>query len=170
MNSTASLPAKRPDEPEADRSQLGQPWIPCAMARESRLLLEVMVGPRTQASATELVEGAARRLDPDGWPVGSSDGGEPSRFALTRVFAVLIHCLKGNGPGRPKEPPVVPDPRVRSGQAIKQHVKGRLVAVSRRVLFGVEELIPPGANLDLALGAPERDDPPARCAAASQDA
>ena len=31
------------------------------MARESRLMLEVVVGPRTQESATKLVEGAAHR-------------------------------------------------------------------------------------------------------------
>jgi hypothetical protein len=30
------------------------------MARESRLMLEVVVGPRTQESATELVEGGAK--------------------------------------------------------------------------------------------------------------
>ena len=47
------------------------------MARESRLMLEVVVGPRTQESATELVEGAARRLAPDSWPLWSSDAMPP---------------------------------------------------------------------------------------------
>jgi hypothetical protein len=72
----------------------------------------------------------------------SSDGWEPYLFALTLVFAVLIHFIKGRGPRPPKEPQVVPDPRVRCGQVIKQRVIGRLVAVSRQVIFGVEELIP----------------------------
>jgi IS1 family transposase len=134
--------SKHPDEKEIDLDQVGQHWTHCAMARESRLLLEVVVGPRTQESATNLVEGAAKRLAPDCWPLWSSDGWEPYWTALTLVFAVLIHFIKGKGRGRPKQPQVVPDPRVRYGQVVKQRVKRRLVAVSRRVVFGVEELIP----------------------------
>jgi hypothetical protein len=38
-------------------------------------MLEVVVGPRTQESATELVEGAARRLAPGCWPLWSSMDG-----------------------------------------------------------------------------------------------
>jgi hypothetical protein len=112
------------------------------MARESRLILEVVVGPGTQESAKKLVEGAAKRLAPECWPLWSSDGWEPYLFALTLVFAILIHFIKGKGPGRPKESQVVPDQRVCDGQVIKQRMKGRLVAVNRRVIFGVEELIP----------------------------
>jgi hypothetical protein len=112
------------------------------MARESRLVLEVVVGPRTQESATKLVEGAARRLAPDCWPLWSSDGWEPYMFALTLVFAVLIHFIRGKGRGRPKQSQVVPDPRVRYGQVIKQRAGRRLVSVTRRVVFGVVKLIP----------------------------
>ncbi|HKC88829.1 MAG TPA: hypothetical protein VKG02_22790 [Blastocatellia bacterium] len=61
------------------------------------MMLEVVVGPRTQESATKLVEGAARRLAPDCWPLWSSDGWEPYLFALTVVFAVLVHFIKGRG-------------------------------------------------------------------------
>jgi transposase-like protein len=132
--------AKHPDEQENDLEQVGQHWTHIAMARESRLLLEVVVGPRTQASATKVVEGAAQRLAPDCWPLWSSDGWEPYLFALTVVFAVLIHFIKGKGPGRPKQAQVVPDPRVRYGQVIKQRAGRRLVSVTRRVIFGVEEL------------------------------
>jgi len=134
--------AKHPDEQEADLDEVGQHWTHVAMARESRLMLEVVVGPRTQESATKLVEGAAKRLAPDCWPLWSSDGWEPYLFALTLVFAVLIHFIKGKGSGRPKESQVVPDPRVRYGQVIKQRAGRRLVSVTRRVVFGVAELIP----------------------------
>jgi IS1 family transposase len=133
---------KYPDEQESGLEEIGQHWTHVAMARESRLMLEVVVGPRTQESATELVEGAARRLAPDCWPLWSSDVWEPYLFALTVVFAVLIHFIKGKGPGRPKQSQVVPDPRVRYGQVIKQRAGRRLVSVTRRVVFGVEELIP----------------------------
>lgn len=133
---------KHPDEQESDLEQVGQHWTHIALARESRLILEVVVGPRTQESATKLVEGAAKRLTADCWPLWSSDGWEPYLFALTVVFAVLIHFIKGKGPGRPKDSQVVPDPRVRYGQVIKQRAGRRLVSVTRRVVFGIEELIP----------------------------
>ena len=133
---------KHPDDQESDLEEIGQHWTHVAMARESRLMLEVVVGPRTQESATKLVEGAARRLAPGCRPLWSSDGWELYLFALRVVFAVLIHFIKGKGRGRPKEPQVVPDPRVRYGQVVKQRSGRRLVSVTRRVVFGVAELIP----------------------------
>jgi len=66
--------AKHPDEQAADLDELGQHWTHVAMARESRLILEVIVGPRTQESATKLVEGAAKRLATNCRPLWSSDG------------------------------------------------------------------------------------------------
>jgi transposase-like protein/IS1 family transposase len=133
---------KHPDEQESDLEEVGQHWTHVAMARESRLMLEVVVGPRTQESATKLVEGAANRLAPGCWPLWSSDGWELYLFALTVVFAVLIHFIKGKGRGRPKDSQVVPDPRVRYGQVVKQRSGRRLISVTRRVVFGVAELIP----------------------------
>src|SRR5262249_3914778 len=82
------------------------------------------------------------RLAPGCWPLWSSDGWEPYLFALTVVFAVLIHFIKGKERGRQKDSQVVPDPRARYGQVIKQRAGRRLVAVTRRVVFGVEDLIP----------------------------
>jgi len=72
----------------------------------------------------------------------SSDGWEPCLFALTVVFSLLIHFIRLKRRGRPKQPQVVPDPRLRYGQVVKQRAGRRLVAVRRRVIFGVEELIP----------------------------
>jgi len=134
--------AKRPAATAAESSEVGQHWTHCALARESRLLLEVVVGPRTQESATQLVAGAAQRLAPGCWPLWSSDGWQAYWFALLVVFGVWLHFIKGRGRGRPKQPQVVPDPRLRYGQVIKQRQGRRLVAVTKRVVFGVAELIP----------------------------
>jgi len=57
------------------------------------------------------------------------------------VFGVLIHCIKTKRRGRPKAPEVVPDPRLRYGQVVKERQGRRLVAVTKRVIFGVAELI-----------------------------
>lgn len=134
--------AKHPDEQECDVDQVGQHWTHCAMERQSRLLLEVIVGPRTQESATALVEGSAKRLAKGCWPLWSSDGWEPYLMALTVVFAVLIHFIRTKRRGRPKDTQVVPDPRARYGQVVKQREGRRLVSVTRRVVLGLEELIP----------------------------
>ena len=134
--------AKHPDGREVDLDQVGQHWVHCAMARESRLLLEVVVGPRNEESAMDLVEGAAKRLRGGCWPLWSSDGWAPYLFALTVVFGVLIHFIRSKRRGRPKESEIVPDPRLQYGQVVKERKGRRLVAVTRRVIFGVEELIP----------------------------
>jgi hypothetical protein len=107
-----------------------------------RAIQQGLEGLCPEAVATELVEGAARKLASDCWPLWSSDGWKPYLFALTVVFVVLIHFIKGKGRGRPKDSHVVPDPRVRYRQVIKQRAGRRLVAVTRRVVFGLAELIP----------------------------
>lgn len=117
-----------------------------------------------------MVDGAARRLASDCWPLWSSDGWEPYLFALTVVFAVLIQFIKGKGRGRPKDSQVVPYPRVRYGEVIKPRAGRRLVAVTRRVMFGVEEQIPLKQISTSLLERPERDDSPACRVVASQDA
>jgi transposase-like protein len=124
--------AKQPAAAD-ESTEVGQPWTHCAMMREARLLPEVVVGPRTQASATQLVAGDAQRLAPDCWPLWSSDGWQAYWFALLVVFGIWIHFLKWRGRGRPKQPHVVPDPRLRYGQVVKQRQGRRLVAVTKRV-------------------------------------
>lgn len=133
---------KHPDAQESDTEQVGQHWTHCAMARSSRLLLEVVVGPRTEESAMDLVEGTAKRLAKGCWPLWSSDGWEPYVMALTVIFGILIHFIRTRQRGRPKEPQVVPDPRLRYGQVVKHRQGRRLLSVTKRVIFGVEELIP----------------------------
>jgi hypothetical protein len=126
---------KHLSEQEKDEAEIGQHWTHCAMERESRLLPEVVVGPRTQESATNLVEGATRRLAAGNWPLWSSDGWEPDVTALTVIFAVLTHFIQPMRRGQPKESQIVPDPRLRYGQVVKQREGRRLVAVIRRVIF-----------------------------------
>jgi hypothetical protein len=62
--------------------------------------------------------------------------------ALLSLFFVVIHFIWAKRRGRPKQPQVVPDPRLRYGQVVKQHKGRRLAAVTRRVVYGVGELIP----------------------------
>ena len=72
----------------------------------------------------------------------SSDGWKAYAAALLSLFCLVIHFIRVKRRGRPKQPQVVPDPRLRYGQVVKEHKGRRLVTVSRRVVFGVAELIP----------------------------
>jgi hypothetical protein len=85
--------AKRPDE-EDDLEQVGQHWTHGAMARESRLLLEVQVDPRNEATATTLIKGADARLAADCFPLWSSDGWKPYGAALHSVFSLIIYFIR----------------------------------------------------------------------------
>ena len=73
---------KHPEKQKGDLEEVGQHWTHVAIAHESRLMLEVVVGPRTQESVTKLVEGAAHCLAPGCWPLWSSwtssDIGDPA--------------------------------------------------------------------------------------------
>jgi transposase-like protein len=101
--------SKQPDSLTTEAAEVGQHWTHCALTRESRLLLEVVVGPRTQASATQLVEGAAQRLTKDSWPLWLNDGWQAYWFALLLLVGIWLHFIKGRGRGRPKQPQVVSD-------------------------------------------------------------
>src|SRR5262249_16462377 len=57
-------------------------------------------------------------------------------------LGVLIHFIRSKRPGRPKESEVLPDPKLRYWQVVKERKGRRLFGVTRRVIFGVEELIP----------------------------
>ncbi len=134
--------AKRADEQD-DPSEIGQHWTHCAMARESRLLIEVKVGPRNEETATSLIKAVDERLAQDCSPLWSSDGWAPYAAALRGVYCVLIHFIRGwKHRGFSKEPRLIPSPRLRYGQVVKQRRGRRLVSISKRVVYGVAELIP----------------------------
>ena len=61
---------------------------------------------------------------------------------MLSLFFVLIHFIRTKRRGRPKQPQIVPDPRLRYGQVVTARQGRRLVSVTRRVVFGVAELIP----------------------------
>jgi hypothetical protein len=63
--------------------------------------------------------------------------------ALQSVFCLLIHFIRPwKHRGFWKEPKLIPDPRLRYGQVVKQRQGRRLVSVSKRAVYGVGELIP----------------------------
>jgi len=81
--------------PFAESAQRGEAWWPKAMARESRLLLEQFVSPRTSEAAELLVNASFDRLTRGCLPRVSSDSYDAYTQPLTEpVKAVTIHPLQ----------------------------------------------------------------------------
>lgn len=103
------------------------------------MLLEVVVGLHTEDPAMDLVEGAAKRLTGGCWPLWSSAGRATYVTALTVVFGVLIISSEPNVPdGRNNRKMCLIRER-HYEQVVKERQGRRLVAVTRQVIFGVEE-------------------------------
>lgn len=127
---------------EPPEAPTGKHRTPCTMARDSRLLMDVEVGPRTTETAKSLVKATAERLAPESWPLWCSDGWEPYVEALLSVFYLLIHHLRTGKRGRPRAPQQIAHPDLGYGQVVKQRAGRKLVAVTKRIVFGVAELVP----------------------------
>lgn len=142
MDELHSFAGTKQRSPETADDEVGKHWTHCSMARESRLLIAVEVGPRTEETATILVEQTAKGLAPQSWPLWCSDGWEPYVGALLRVFHLLIHFVRTRRRGRPRNPQPIVHPHLRYGQVVKQRSGRRLISVTKRVIYGVAELVP----------------------------
>ena len=128
--------------PQSIEEETGKHWVHCSMVRESRLLLEVEVAPRTLETAQTLVKNTAARLAQGCWPLWCTDGWESYVEALLSIFHLIIYFMRERRRGRPRKARTIAHPRLRYAQVVKHHVGRRLVEVSKRVVFGVAELVP----------------------------
>jgi IS1 family transposase len=126
----------------ADNSERGEAWWHKAMARESRLLVEQFVSPRTTEAAELLVNRSFDRLAANCLPRISSDGYDAYTKPLSeQVRAVTLYPLwwaltrKGK-PGRPPKPAVIPDPALVYRQVVKEREGRRVVKVEKKLVMG----------------------------------
>jgi len=128
--------------PFADSAERGEAWWHKAMARESRLLVEQFVSPRTTEAAEMLVNQSFDRLAPGRLPRVSSDGYDAYTQPLAeQVRALTLYPLwwalvKKAQPGRPPQPKKVPDPALIYGQVVKAREGRRVVKVEKRLVLG----------------------------------
>ncbi len=123
-------------DPEEER------WIWVGFAKESRLLLRIVVGPRTQESADELIKGIDSCLDKNNeLPLFVSDGNNQYRVALFNLYNETVTPLKTGMRGRPKKPYKIPRTDLRYAQVIKERKGGKLIKVHKQIIFGNEENI-----------------------------
>jgi hypothetical protein len=127
--------------PFSEQSECGEAWWHKAMARESRLIVEQFVSPRTTEAAELLVNQSFDRLAAKCLPRVSSDGYDAYTQPLSeQVKAITLYPLqwalmKGKR-GRPPLPKVIPDPSLVYGQVVKQRQGRRVVKVEKRLVLG----------------------------------
>ena len=126
----------------ADNSERGEAWWHKSMARESRLLVEQLVSPRTPEAAEMLVDRSFDRLAAGCLPRISSDGYDAYTKPLReQVRAITVYPLrwalvKKGKPGRPPKPAVIPDPALRYGQVEKTREGRRVTKVEKKLVLG----------------------------------
>jgi hypothetical protein len=128
--------------PFADSAQRGEAWWHKSLARESRLLLEQFVSPRTPEAAERLVNRSFDRLAVGCLPRVSSDGYDAYTKPLSeQVKAVTVYPLqwalvKKGKPGRPPKPQTIPDPALVYGQVEKTREGRRVTKVEKKLVPG----------------------------------
>lgn len=137
-----SFAGTKQSAPESHEDGTGKHWTHCAMQRENRLLLAVAVGPRTEETAKALVIDAAARLSKDCYPLWSSDRWKAYIEALLSVFAIWLYSIRLRKRGRPRGPHRIAHPLLRYGQVVKHYAGRRFVGMTKRIVFGVEGLVP----------------------------
>jgi hypothetical protein len=125
----------------SESAERGEAWWHKSMARESRLLVEQFVSPRTPEAAEMLVNRSFDRLAAGCLPRISSDGYDAYTQPLTeqvralRVYPLRWALLKGRA-GRPPRPKTIPDPALVYGQVEKTREGRKVTKVERKLVLG----------------------------------
>ena len=96
-----------------------------------------MITASESGLAAPLIGATEAKLAPDASPLWVSDGLDAYGNALHARHCVLQTFPRTGRPGRPRRPKLVAAPTLRYVQVVKQRDdRGRLVGVSKRVVFG----------------------------------
>ena len=137
------------DGESMEGSEDGRQWVWLSFAPEFRLILAAFVGPRTFASALQLIQMTAAVVL--GVPCFFSDGFSSYLSALVEVYHSLKTFPRTGKPGRPRKPVKEPHPALVYGQVIKKKQKGRLKELVSRVLCGPKRLETLGLPISTSL-------------------
>lgn len=134
-----------PTEDGSSEPKEGQQWTWISFAPEYRLILGIVVGPRTFETALSLIALTAGIVM--GVPCYFSDGFSCYYNALLEFYHQLKVFPKTGKRGRPKQPVKEPHPDLVYAQVIKEKKKGRLIGISPRIRCGAERLAKLGFNI-----------------------
>jgi len=137
------------DGESMEGSEDGRQWVWISFAPEFRLILAAFVGPRTFASALQLIQMTAAVVL--GVPCFFSDGFSCYLSALIEVYHSLKTFPRTGKPGRPKQPIKAPHPDLVYGQVVKKKRQGRLQELGYRVCCGPKRLKALGLSISTSL-------------------
>lgn len=121
---------------ETQQKSRGVRWIWAAIDPVSKLLLATIIGDRSETSAQRLIHAVVALLAPGCAPLFLSDQWAPYATALLTHFGHWVEVPRRFKQGRPPKPRWRPLPTLQYAQVVKQRVKGRVVGVTQRVVYG----------------------------------
>jgi IS1 family transposase len=116
-------------------------WVWAAIDPVSKLLVAVLVGDRSLASAQRLIHAVGVSLAPGIVPLFLSDQLVHYATALLTHFGHWVTVSRQGQRGPHPKPRWEPRPELNYAQVVKHRVKGRVVAVTTRVVFGSAQAI-----------------------------
>lgn len=134
--------AGRKQAPFAESAERGEAWWHKSMIRESRLLVEQFVSPRTPEAAAALVNRSFDRLAAGCWPVVSSDGHDAytqplaEQVPLLTLYPINWALTRKGKAGRPRQAQTTPHPRLVYGQVVKGREGRRIKSIEKRRVLG----------------------------------
>lgn len=117
---------------------MGTAWIWTAFAPECRLTLAALVGNRNLFAARRLLRAIRRCVAKGTWPLFTSDALRHYAQVLLEAFGIWRRSPRTGKRGRPRNPVRVPHPLLAYAQVNKRREAGRIVEVTRSVIFGNE--------------------------------
>jgi IS1 family transposase len=111
-------------------------WVWTAIDPQSKLLLAIAIGSRTQAMAQRFVHQVVQVLAPGCVPLFLTDGFKEYLIALLTHFGHWVQPERRQATGRAPKPRWMPLPHLLYAQVIKTVRRRRLVRVRHRVVFG----------------------------------
>ena len=126
---------KNLDAIEKLEGTLGDAWIWVAFDAVNKLFLATVVGKRTLPCAVSLLQ-QVDRITARMPTVFSSDQLVHYENALLQVYGKLDYPPRKPGPGRPRNPRLVPPDELLYVHVVKEYKENRLESITRRVVFG----------------------------------
>jgi IS1 family transposase/transposase-like protein len=127
----------------------GRQWIWVSYAPEFRLILSMVVDPRTFETALKLIQMTASVVL--GVPCFFSDGFSCYYNALIECYHKIKIFPRTGKKGRPKDPVKEPHPDLVYGQIVKEREGGRIAKITYRIKCGAERFKQLGLKISTTL-------------------
>ena len=122
-------------------ARCGDHWDHVALDAETKLVLEVGNGKRTEKHTEQLVQNTARRLQNRVPRLITSDAHSPYKKAILKAWGVKKVPRRTGKRGRPKKAHYRPPKDLVYATVCKQRLKGRVNKIVIRTVFGTDEQV-----------------------------